>query len=167
MCVLIFFFQCSCSILSFVSFPRALSPREGLSFPFCISPSGVLVLLITRSYTPDNGDQKLEFSAASGLGELCVRGYQGWGFSVVLCLPSVRTVLPIWTQMVACPTSQGYRTFLKNHMHSPPGAVDLPCALRMARFAAFSQKLETLDLRGRRAGLGFVPFSAVRAILFF
>lgn len=143
-----------------------VSQRRSL-FPFLHLPKCVLVLLITRSYTPDNGDQKLEFSAASGLGELCVRGYQGWGFSVVLRLPSVRTVLPIWTQMVACPTSQGYRTFLKNHMHSPPGAVDLPCALRMARFAAFSQKLETLDLRGRRAGLGFVPFSAVRAILFF
>lgn len=45
--------------------------------------------------------------------------------------------------------------------------MDLSCALRMARFAAFAQKLETLDLRGKRAGLGFVPFSVVRAILFF
>ena len=135
MCVLIFFFsQCSCSILSFVSFPRALSPREGLSFPFCISPSGVLVLLITRSYTPDNGDQKMGFSAASGLGELCIRGCQGWGFSAVLHLPSVRTVLPIWTQMVSCLTSQGYRTFLKNHMHSPPGCSGSPLCSEDGKF---------------------------------
>lgn len=42
-----FFSQCSCSTLSFGSLPCALSLRESLSFPVCISPSGVLVLSLT------------------------------------------------------------------------------------------------------------------------
>ena len=101
-----FFFQCSCSTLSFGSFPCALSPREGGLFSFLHLPHWC-PCLINRSYMPDNGDQKMGFSAASGLGELCICGCQGWGFSAVLHLPSMRTVLHIWTRMVSCPTSQG------------------------------------------------------------